>query len=137
MLVLKILGTPLLACVLSFSNAVTQLHAIIPNSTVPMPTEFQENTNTSAVIAGKAVKKVQPKYPKEAKKARLEGEVKVKITVDEKGRVVKAAALNGDPILQEAAVKAAFKWRFEPTLLYGIPVKVVGQISFNFTLQEK
>jgi protein TonB len=102
-----------------------------------MPAELQENKSSSDVLPGKALKRVEPKYPKEARKARLEGQVKVAIVVDQKGRVIKADALTGDPILQDAAVKAAFKWRFEPTLLYGQPVKVTGTISFNFSLQGK
>jgi TonB family protein len=87
------------------------------------------------VVPGKALKKSYPKYPKEAKKARVTGGVAVWVLVDEKGKVVKAEAVSGDPLLHEAAVKAAHKWRFEPTLLFGQPVKVTGHITFNFVLR--
>ncbi len=97
--------------------------------------ESQRPITDADVLPGKALKKAQPKYPKEAKKARVEGTVKVNIVVDEKGRVVKADAVSGDVLLREAAEKAALKWRFEPTLLFGKPVKVTGLLSFNFALR--
>ena len=87
------------------------------------------------LVPSKAVKKILPKYPKEAKKTRATGPVAVEVLVDEKGKVIKADAVSGDPVLHEAAEKAALKWRFEPTFLDGIPVKVSGQITFNFVLK--
>jgi TonB family protein len=94
--------------------------------------EAKPRIPSAAVISGKALKKVLPKYPKKAKKAGIGGEVGVKIVVDEKGKVIKADAVSGDALLHEAAERAALKWRFEPTLLYGKPVKVSGFIKFNF-----
>jgi TonB family protein len=137
MLVMKVLRISLVTFMLALACTGMQLRAISRDTRATMQSESQGNKNSADVIPGKAITKEQPKYPKEARKARLEGAVRVRITVDEKGKVIKAKAIDSDPALQEAAVKAALKWKFEPTLLYGKPVKVVGEITFNFSLQEK
>jgi len=40
--------------------------------------------------------------------------------------------MNGHPLLQNAAERAARSARFSPTLLGGQPVKVSGVIVYNF-----
>lgn len=87
------------------------------------------------VLNGRAVSKPAPVYPREAKQQGIMGAVIVKITVDEAGKVVKAEAVCGHPLLAKAAVDAAGSARFTPTLLSGMPVKVAGIITYNFVLQ--
>ena len=87
------------------------------------------------VLNGHAVSKPPPEYPLEAKRARAMGTVVVKILVDETGKVIKAEALCGHPLLAGASVDAARKARFTPTLLMGQPVKVSGVITYNYVLQ--
>jgi TonB family protein len=90
---------------------------------------------SGGVLNGKAISKPQPAYPPIAKAARASGTVTVQILIDESGRVVSAHAVSGHPLLQEAAVQAAYQARFTPTLLSGQPVKVSGVITYNFVLQ--
>lgn len=87
------------------------------------------------ILRGNAIKKVQPKYPKEAKKARVQGPVEVQVIISERGKVVEAIAISGPDLLRKDSVKAAKKWEFKPTELSGVPVKVQGILTFNFTLQ--
>jgi protein TonB len=61
--------------------------------------------------------------------------VTVEVIIDLTGRVISAKAVSGPVILQQAAEGAALRARFSPTLLSGQPVKVSGQINYNFTLQ--
>ncbi len=89
----------------------------------------------SRVLNGKAISKPTPDYPLEAKRAGISGTIPVMILVDETGKVIQARAFCGDPSLARASVKAARTVRFSPTLLSGVPVKVAGTITFNFTLQ--
>jgi protein TonB len=49
--------------------------------------------------------------------------------------VASARAITGHPLLQQAAVQAAYGARFSPTLLSGQPVKVTGVITYNFVAQ--
>ena len=89
---------------------------------------------SGGVLQGSAIKKVQPSYPPVAKAAGAEGPVQVQVTVSETGQVVEAVAINGHPLLREAATEAARQWVFKPTELGGTAVKVNGVVSFNFTL---
>jgi protein TonB len=62
------------------------------------------------------------------------GSVVVEVLIDERGNVVSARALSGHALLREAAVSAARGWRWRPTTLNGVPVQVIGTITFNFIL---
>ena len=90
---------------------------------------------SGGVLNGKAISKPAPAYPSEAKEAGAQGTVTVQILVKEDGTVESAKAAGGHPLLQEAAVEAARKATFSPTILSGQPVKVRGVITYNFVLQ--
>jgi protein TonB len=90
---------------------------------------------SGGVLNGKAISKPQPAYPPIARAAHASGTIAVRIVVDKSGRVISAKAVSGHPLLQQAAVAAARKARFSPTLLSGQPVKVSGVITYNFALQ--
>jgi periplasmic protein TonB len=81
---------------------------------------------------GKAINLPQPAYPAIARGAHALGAVTVQITVDESGKVVSARATSGHPLLQAAAVQAAYAARFSPTQISGQPVKVTGMLMYNF-----
>jgi len=40
--------------------------------------------------------------------------------------------LSGHPVLAKAAVEAVPKWRYQPTVLNGVPVEVVTEVDVNF-----
>jgi protein TonB len=87
------------------------------------------------VLQGNAIKKVPPPYPEEAKAAHASGAVQVQVTISEDGHVIEAAVISGHPLLREASLEAAKQWIFKPVELSGVPVKVQGILTFNFTLQ--
>jgi TonB family protein len=87
-----------------------------------------------SVLAGKAIFRQEPAYPTAARKERVSGSVIVLVTVDENGLVVSAKTLCGHDYFARASEAAAKKWRFSPTLLSGVPVQVIGTITFNFTI---
>lgn len=101
----------------------------------PTPKPVPKAPISQGVLNGKAISKPQPPYPPIAKAARASGQVVVQIIVDESGKVTSAKATSGHPLLQQAAVQAAYQARFSPTLLSGQPVKVSGFITYNFLLQ--
>lgn len=90
---------------------------------------------SGGVLQGSALRRVQPQYPPIAKAARAAGAVQVQVTISEEGRVIEAQVVSGHPLLRDAAVQAARQWLFKPTELSGVPVKVQGVLTFNFTLQ--
>jgi TonB family protein len=85
-------------------------------------------------LATKAKQKVSPTYPSIAKAARVTGVVTVYLIINEKGEVETVQKLEGPPQLQQAAADAARRWRFNPTMIDGQPVRVTGYLSFNFAL---
>jgi TonB family protein len=94
---------------------------------------------SGGVLQGSAIRRVEPAYPPLAKAARIEGAVVVEVMVDEEGGVIRASAVSGHPLLKDASVAAARGWKFSPTKLEGrnsvkVPVKVIGTITFNYTL---
>lgn len=92
---------------------------------------------SGGVLQGSATKRVEPAYPPLAKAARVSGSVVVEVTVDEEGKVFAARAISGHPLLKDAAVAAAKEWTFAQTMLTGVAVKVIGTITFNFSLDYK
>lgn len=109
-----------------------------PRTTTPPapPRESKPVRLTSSVLTGKAVNKPAPAYPTLAKAAGVQGSVTVQVLIDEQGRVLDAKAANGHPLLRQAAVQVAYKWKFTPTVLNGEPVKVTGVVTYNFTLNK-
>lgn len=78
---------------------------------------------------------VRQVYPKEARKAGIQGVVKVEYTITKTGEVRDLRVLSGDPVLTPAAVAAVAKWRFAPCRVFGQPEpmeqKVISEIGFT------
>jgi len=89
----------------------------------------------SIVLSSKAISLPQPVYPTIAKQTHTQGSVNVQILVDEQGKVISAQTVSGHPFLIVAAKEAALRARFTPTILYGVPVKIQGVITYNFVMQ--
>jgi len=67
-----------------------------------------------------------------AEKALGGGEVRVIVTVDPSGAVVKVRPLVGDPRLREQAVQAALGSRFTPAVVDGEAAQVTGLLTYHF-----
>lgn len=91
---------------------------------------------TSVVLQGKALDRRTPTYPPLAKQIRLQGDVSVEVIIAPDGRVESARVVSGHPMFAPFAKEAALGWRFEPTLLNNVPVRVTGVITFVFKLNE-
>jgi protein TonB len=104
-----------------------------PPKEEPKPEPPKIVRKSGGVLQGSATRRPTPTYPPLARAARVSGAVVVEVTVDEAGNVISARAISGHPLLKDAAVAAARGWKFTPTQLSGVPVKVIGTITFNFT----
>jgi protein TonB len=102
-----------------------------------MGAEEKSSLISPGVIEGKAVSKPQPAYPLLARALEISGDVAVDVVIDESGNVSAARPTSGPLLLRQAAVDAAYKARFTPTLLSGQPVKVKGLITYRFRLEPK
>jgi protein TonB len=75
-----------------------------------------------------------PEYPTMAKQAEMEGEVVLKVWVNERGRVTRVEVISSDsPVFNDAAVEAVRQWEFEPAMMSGNPVAapVLQRIVFK------
>jgi TonB family protein len=91
---------------------------------------------SGGILNGRALNLPPPSYPDAAKRAHASGLVEVEVVIDVNGKVISAKAVRGPVLLMQAAEMAARLARFTPTLLSGQPVKVVGVINYNFSLQQ-
>ena len=89
---------------------------------------------SSGVTAGLLIKKVVPKYPKQARKKHIEGVVVMAAKISKNGDIVDLSVISGDPLLTQAATDAVKQWKYRPYLLQGQPVEVETQIQVNFQL---
>lgn len=90
--------------------------------------ERKASAGSREIINGKALILVRPPYPRGASP----GSVMVKVQIDESGNVITARAFCGPADLWPVSEAAALKSKFSPTLLKDVPVKVVGNIVYNF-----
>jgi TonB family protein len=72
---------------------------------------------TGSIPGPKRVKDAKPDYPDEARRLGIGGPVILEASVDAEGKVTDARVLRGLPLLNEAAVAAVRKWRYQPLLL--------------------
>ena len=82
----------------------------------------------------KLVRRVEPQYPDEARRARVAGKVVLRIVVDEKGNVEDGEFLRSNPLFDLAALEAVKKWKYKPATLYGRPVAVFITVVLEFGL---
>jgi TonB family protein len=96
------------------------------------PANYRLVQRTEGVLNSKAVSLPKPIYPTVAKSMGVVGTVSVRVSIDVTGRVIAAKAVSGNPVLHQAAVAAALKAKFTPTILSAQPVKVSGVIDYVF-----
>jgi TonB family protein len=96
----------------------------------PPPARSADSTALEALKIEKA------QYPEAAREKQLQGQVWVKIYISETGDVENVEVISGDPILADAAVRAAKKWKFKPFIKNGKPVKVNTKFPFDFAFAE-
>jgi len=79
----------------------------------------------------------EPEYPELARKAQIEGDVKLLLKIDEKGNVIGVRVEKSvHPLLDQAAIKAAWKAKFKPAKQRDKPVPVMISITIQFRLEE-
>lgn len=86
------------------------------------------------VHAPRKVKNVSPVYPADARASGIQGLVILETVIDTEGNVVDPKILRSVPQLDQAALDAVSQWKYEPTLLNGLPISVIMTVTVNFSL---
>ena len=87
------------------------------------------------VQSAKLVSQPRPAYPPLARQARVQGTVRLEAVINKEGAIDNLEVVSGHPLLIQSALDAVRQWRYQPTLLNGVPVEVITTIDVNFTLQ--
>jgi len=76
----------------------------------------------------------RPAYPDLARRAGIEGIVKLQVKVKTDGSIEVQKVLEGEPVLADAAMNAVKKWRANPMSINGTRIETITTITFNFEL---
>ena len=83
----------------------------------------------------KLLSSVAAVFPATAKAARVQGDVTVDALIDATGKVASATVVNGNILLQQAALEAVRQWKYQPARLNGQPIAVHVVVDITFRLQ--
>jgi len=89
---------------------------------------------SSGVSAGMLLAPIRPIYPNIARMARIEGTVVVEAIISRTGRIDSLHVVSGPVMLQQAALDAIRRARYQPYRLNGSPTEVQTTIAVNFRL---
>lgn len=78
-----------------------------------------------------------PAYPPALQRLGLEGSVTVRVTIDEKGRVIACELVKATDkaFFEETREQALKRWRFRPATSDGVPVQSQQTLTVNFQLE--
>src|SRR5215469_7541033 len=110
------------------TNVLTTVPVVVPQLAP------QKDQASSGTVAAVLLKEVPPRYPLQARQARVEGTVVLEGIIGIDGKLQNLRAVRGDARLVQAAIDAAKQWRYKPSLLHGQPAESVTQITVNFSL---
>ena len=86
------------------------------------------------IMAAQLLTKTVPKYPDDAKKARIQGKVLLNAEIGKDGTVEKLDVVSGPSELQQSSLDAVRQWTYKPFLLNGEPVNVKTTVTVIYTL---
>jgi len=80
---------------------------------------------------------VSPTYPREARLAGIEGEVKLILVIAEDNSIAELQAVSGDPLLLESTMKEVRQWRFIiGGRVVGAPKETEVPLTFTFKIED-
>jgi len=88
------------------------------------------------VTRANLINKVDPVYPKDARKEHISGTVRLHLIIAKDGTVQQLEVVSGHPLLVQAAIDAVRQWRYRPTQLNGNPVEVDTTVDIIFQLNS-
>jgi len=122
----------LLVCVLLAAQAIfpQKIGKVVSISRVS--SESVTENQCKELRLGQLLSLPEPKYPIEARNEKVGGKIEVTVKIDENGNVFEVENITGNRVLQGAAIEAAMKAKFVPTLCDGKKARISGTIVFNF-----
>jgi len=99
--------------------------------------ELHQTRSGAELAAPVAVQKIDPAYPPDLIKARVEGRVLLYAVIHADGRVGEVRVIQGlDERLDLNAIKAILGWKFRPATKNGVPVDLEAVIQVPFAVKK-
>lgn len=96
----------------------------------------EEEPRIGTVTKPKLLFRVNPVYPAEAHRQKIQGEVVLEVLTNEKGAVTNLKVISGSqPLLDEAAIAAVKQWKYRPYLINGKPHPFIFTVTVTFKLK--
>ena len=105
-----------------------------PSIRIPEDISSQKPSIVRSLQIGRAISRVEPVYPEDAKRQGIEGTVKLHVVVGGDGSIESVALTSGPALLAKAATSAIREWHFGQTLLGGQPVETEQDVVVKFRL---
>ncbi len=100
---------------------------------VIVPVRLRLDSNEAAELL---VERVPPHYPEAARRAGVQGNVLLGITIAKDGGVKEVKPIDGPPELVQAAVEAVKKWKYRPAISGGRTWEATTEVEIQFKLPE-
>lgn len=121
----------------SFKGTVTVSFSPYPSIRVPAELKSQVSRQGASLQLGRLISRVDPVYPAEAERQRLEGIVRVHAMIGRDGGVLSVALISGAPLLAEAVMNAVLRWRYQPASIGGQAVEAEEDVVAIFKLANQ
>ena len=81
---------------------------------------------------------IPPIYPMRAMRRGIEGWVKVRFLVTNRGQVQQPKVMAADPenVFEKSVINCVLKWKFKPGTVEGVPVNTMVETTIRFELEE-
>jgi TonB family protein len=91
---------------------------------------------SSAKAEGSLLHRVEPTYPDDALRHKIQGPVVLEVHIGRDGAVQDVQFVSGPPELAQASTDAVKQWRFRPLQVNGSAVPMQTRITLNFSLPQ-
>ncbi len=82
--------------------------------------------------------RVEPQYPPQAQRKKLEGWVHARFTITTAGSTRDATVVkSSNAIFEKALLQAVSKWKYQPQMEAGKPVEAPGEVLYRFLLPKE
>jgi TonB family protein len=116
------------------SGSVSVNFPAFPSIRVPSEMKSKSSRLGTTLQIGQLISRVEPLYPEELRRQRIEGTVKLHAIIGGDGTIQSVGLVSGPPLLAPLAMGAVRQWHFKPTLLGGQPIEAEEDITVVFRL---
>lgn len=117
-------------------GAVSVSFSPFPSIRIPPELKSQASKLGTSLQIGQVVSRVDPVYPEDAERQRIEGTVKLHVIIGREGDVQDVTVINGPAAFALAATNALRQWRYKQTLFGGQPIEAEEDVTVVFRMMK-